>query len=28
MFFPLLQSKREHSALKIGGAAYTEDTAH
>jgi len=27
MFFPLLQSKREHSALKIGGTAYTEDTA-
>jgi sterol desaturase/sphingolipid hydroxylase (fatty acid hydroxylase superfamily) len=27
MFFPLLQSRRAHTALKFGGRAYTEDTA-
>ena len=26
MFYPLLQSRREHTALKFGGRAYTEDT--
>jgi len=25
MFYPLLQSKREHTALKFGGSIYTED---
>ena len=27
MFYPLLQSRREHTALRFGGKAYTEDTA-
>jgi sterol desaturase/sphingolipid hydroxylase (fatty acid hydroxylase superfamily) len=27
MFFPLFQSKREHSALKVGGTIYNEDSA-
>ena len=27
MFYPLLQSRREHTALRFGGRAYTEDTA-
>ena len=26
MFYPLLQSRREHTALKFGGSIYTEDT--
>jgi len=27
MFYPLLQSRREHTALKFGGRIYTEDNA-
>ena len=27
MFYPLLQSRREHTALRFGGKAYTEDNA-
>jgi sterol desaturase/sphingolipid hydroxylase (fatty acid hydroxylase superfamily) len=27
MFFPLLQSRREHSALRFGGKAYEEETS-
>jgi len=27
MFYPLLQSRREHTALKFGGSIYTEDNA-
>jgi len=27
MFFPLFQSKREHTALKVGGTIYNEDSA-
>lgn len=27
MFYPLLQSRREHTALKFGGRAYTEENA-
>ncbi|MEN9889077.1 MAG: hypothetical protein RL559_1114, partial [Pseudomonadota bacterium] len=28
MFYPLLQSRREQTALKFGGRAFTEDDVH